>query len=98
MKTCKTCSKPFKGRQKSPFCSIECRTTHYTRLCACGKQFVAKHTFQLYCGLDCYTKEQVERQKKNNKARYGHDFNPCSDNSFYESEAERRVKLGRKRL
>lgn len=101
---CRHCGKWFVGTSKKQYCSETCKEDHLKRACLeCGKEFIGKNHVAKFCCGACQLEDQKKRQrlkarKNDNKGFYGHDFNPCSDNSFFENENDRRKRLGRKRL
>lgn len=66
----------------------------------CSKPVTGRSS-KVYCCEECQIKANARRQNKRRwlgKYICKKDFNPCNINTFFESEDERRKRLGRKRL
>lgn len=106
MKThiCKHCQKSFYGADKKRYCSDTCKEEHLKRVCAeCGTEFIGRNNFAKFCSGACQLEDQKRRQreqtrKHEGKSFYSHEMDPKSNRSFFESEAERRIRLGRPKL
>lgn len=99
---CKGCQRPFYGTRRARYCSDECKTKDETRICPmCGDTFTSYMTTKFYCSPNCQKKANKIKQRERRLAgEIGElmEFNPTRINSFFESEAERRQRLGRPKL
>lgn len=101
---CKSCKNEFYGKKRQYFCSPECEANPKPWQCPeCNGVFVGGHSARIYCSSECQVKANLRRQHARRKDAvkvnsYGHAFNPCEIESFFESEAERRIRLNRKQL